>query len=247
MPFFKSQETIGPCAESLLTQDGMDSDYEVIFVDNRSPDDSAAIVRRYDGITVLEESTPGAYAARNTGIRHAAGSIIAFTDADCTVDRTWLKAVVDGMGDPHVGVLLGHCRYPETSSRWLSWLAAYENAKTEYVLTHRNPAHRFAYCNNMAVRADLFDDLGPFLEWQRAGDSEWVHRMAARRPEMKVLFHPTMGITHFEFVRGRKRADRLRLYQKTNSQIPTFRELSPRQRLTILLAGLTGRLGRNDS
>ena len=233
VPFYQSERIIEACVESLLAQRDRGHAVELIFIDNGARDASASIVKRFEAVTLLEESKPGAYAARNAGLAHARAPIIAFTDADCVVDVDWVDALLSGMEDSSVGALVGHCRYPESASRTLRLLGAYENAKTDYVLGHLPSRHWFAYANNMAVRADLFRELGPFLEWRRAGDSEFVHRIAKRRPDLRVVFHETMRITHHEFVEGRQRAQRLSLYKETNSQIETFRELSLLQRLVI--------------
>ena len=241
VPFHNSERTLATCIESLLTQEDSGSSYEIIVIDNRSPDASAQIARRYEGVTLLEEQTPGAYAARNTGIAHANGRLIAFTDADCVVDPDWLRSIIEGMKDPQTAVLLGHCRYPDHATRTLKLLAAYENTKTDYVIGRCQAAHHFAYCNNMAVRASVFEELGPFREWKRAADSELVHRLASRRPDLKLVYRPSMRITHLEFVRARDRARRLNLYTQTNSKIETFRELSITQRLAVLVHLLRGR------
>ena len=64
---------------------------EIIIVDNDSTDDSASIAARYP-ITLLSESEiRTSYAARNRGINHARGEIIAFTDADCIPAPDWAQ------------------------------------------------------------------------------------------------------------------------------------------------------------
>ena len=244
VPFHDSERTLAACVESLLAQEDVGGKVEIILVDNRSTDASASIAARYEGVTLLDEQTPGAYAARNTGLRAASAPVIAFTDADCVADPDWLREILDGMRDPRTAVLLGHCRYPEGASLPLRFLGAWENAKTEFVLGRREPAYRFAYCNNMAVRASVFEELGPFEEWQRAGDSELVHRLAARRPDLLATYRPSMRITHLEFLRARDRARRLRLYEHTNSKITTFRELGVFRRLGVLMRLL--RAGRSS-
>ncbi len=61
---------------------------ELIVVDNNSSDDTRAVVERFreaSFLTVkyLKESKQGLSFARNTGVREATSSIIAFTDDDC--------------------------------------------------------------------------------------------------------------------------------------------------------------------
>ena len=237
VPFFNSERHLAACIESLLGQEDVGGSFEILLIDNGSQDASPKIVERYldhDAVTLLEESTPGAYAARNTGIRHARAPLLAFTDADCIADPDWLRSLRQGMEDAEVAILLGHCRYPDDASQALRLLGAYENAKTEYVLHCCEPAHHFAYANNMAVRASVFEEIGLFKEWRRAGDSELVHRLAARRPGLRTAYRPSMRITHMEFRSARERARRLSLYTQTNSKIEGFRELGLGQRLRLL-------------
>ncbi len=241
VPFFDSERYLAACIESLLVQQGVDERYEILLIDNGSSDGSAAIAGRYDEVRLLREPKRGAYAARNAGIRAASAPVIALTDADCVVGRGWLRAILDGMREPRTAILLGACSYGGGASWPLRLLGAWENAKAEYVLGHCEPAHHFAYANNMAVRTSVFDEIGPFEEWQRAADSELVHRLAARRPELEVRFDRGMEVTHLEFERGRARAERLKLYRRTNSQIATFRELGPAQRVGVLVHLLAGR------
>lgn len=234
VPFFNSERHIQACVESLMKQEAVAGPHELIFINNRSTDASASIVGSYDGLTVLEEETPGAYAARNTGLNHARAPLIAFTDADCVVTPNWLRTIQDNMQHPATAMLVGRCGYPAHASITLRLLSTYENAKTEYVLNHCPPAQRFAYANNMAVRASVFDELGRFREWKRAADSELLHRLASRRPDLRVAYCRDMQITHLEFLSARARITRLALYARTNARIPTFRELGPTRRFGIL-------------
>ena len=235
VPFHNSESRLAACIESLLGQRDPGAPYEVILVDNGSSDASASVAARFSDVVVLEEPAPGAYAARNTGIRRARAPLIAFTDADCIVAPDWLRSILDGLQDPATAILLGHCSYPANASWALRVLGAYENAKTEYVISRCPAAHHFGYTNNMAVRARVFEEIGLFLHWQRAADSELLHRLASRRPDLRPVFSRSMKVTHMEFLRARDRARRLSLYTKTNSRIETFRELSIAQRAALLL------------
>jgi hypothetical protein len=172
--------------------------------------------------------------------------LIAFTDADCVVADDWLRSLRDGMQDPAIAILLGHCRYPPNASLALRVIGAYENAKAEYVINHAEASHRFAYANNMAVRTSLFEELGPFKKWKRAADTELVHRMASRRPDLRLAYCRSMRVTHMEFINARARARRLSLYSRTNSKIETFRELGVADRVGVLIHLLRG-LGGDDA
>ena len=237
VPFFNSAAFLVPCIEALrMARDKAagQAQVELLFVDNGSSDASASLVSRFEDVHVLREEQPGAYPARNTGLRAATGSIIAFTDADCAVASDWISVICRRMADPTLGMLIGEVRFPEAAGPTLRLVAGWENAKADYVARHGAPSNRIAYCNNLAVRADLFHRLGPFREWKRAGDSEFAQRVARQCPEFAFEFEPAMKVTHHEFLRARDRFRRMRLYTKTNARIEGFEELSLGQRLAIL-------------
>ncbi|MEM9950251.1 MAG: glycosyltransferase family 2 protein [Chloroflexota bacterium] len=75
--------------------------YELILVDNNPPDDSTR--QFYDEhyadnpqVHYVLEKRGGLSWARNAGIRHSRGEIIAFTDDDARVDPHWLTELVLG-------------------------------------------------------------------------------------------------------------------------------------------------------
>ena len=89
IPVFNGAVHIQACLDSLLNQ--VVKPREIIVVDNGSTDDTVALLRHYEGISLLEEKTPGAGMARNRGAGKASGSILAFIDVDCRAERGWIK------------------------------------------------------------------------------------------------------------------------------------------------------------
>jgi len=86
IPCLNSAATLPPLLES-IAQQRQPPGYalETIVVDNGSTDDSAAVAARH-GVTVLQEPTPGASAARNTGSKRARGAVVMFIDADARLE-----------------------------------------------------------------------------------------------------------------------------------------------------------------
>ena len=86
---------------------------EVIIVDNNPNWETKRIVndiQKKTSISVLYfiEKRKGAAYARNTGIRHATGSILAFTDDDCRVSYTWVEEIMNYFNEnPSAQVLVG--------------------------------------------------------------------------------------------------------------------------------------------
>lgn len=82
---------IGACLSSLAGQTF--TAHEVIVVDDGSSDQTAAIAGAH-GARVIRSEAVGASLARNLGLQHARGRIVAFTDADCTVPPDWIALLV---------------------------------------------------------------------------------------------------------------------------------------------------------
>jgi cellulose synthase/poly-beta-1,6-N-acetylglucosamine synthase-like glycosyltransferase len=115
---YDAADFIGDCLRSLLALDYPEELLELIVVDNDSRDGTAAVVRGLGPrITLLHESRRGAAAARNRGIASARGDIVAFTDADCVVERSWLRRLVAALADPAVGIAGGRIRALRPCSR----------------------------------------------------------------------------------------------------------------------------------
>src|SRR5690606_16429651 len=70
-------------------------DYEVVYVDDGSTDDSLAIAQRYAArIRIVAQENRGLGVARNVGAEHATGEIVAYIDSDAYADPDWLRQLV---------------------------------------------------------------------------------------------------------------------------------------------------------
>lgn len=81
IPAFNSAGTIGRAVESVLGQTCRPA--EVIVVDDGSTDETADVVRHYDGqVRLLQQKNSGPAAARNRGIENSRHAWVALLDAD---------------------------------------------------------------------------------------------------------------------------------------------------------------------
>jgi Glycosyl transferase family 2 len=107
VPFHNEARYIARCIESLLQQNYLPDRYEIIMVDNNSTDNSAEQVAAHARVKLLAEARPGSYAARNRGVAHATGDVIAFTDGDCIASHDWLRTIASAMQHTDAKILLG--------------------------------------------------------------------------------------------------------------------------------------------
>lgn len=100
------------CLLALSEQSLCKSLFEVILINNDPDGDIQIPDTLFDVINlkILREEIPGSYAARNMGILHASGEILAFTDSDCIPSIDWLNNAYNKFRDNEnskIGILAG--------------------------------------------------------------------------------------------------------------------------------------------
>ncbi|MFH9401495.1 CDP-glycerol glycerophosphotransferase family protein [Streptomyces sp. NPDC017638] len=102
VPCYKVQGFLRECLDSVLGQSF--GDFELIAVDDRSPDGCGAILDEYAGrdsrVKVLHlPENVGLGMARNAGLPHATGDYLLFLDSDDTLTPGALRAVADRLAE----------------------------------------------------------------------------------------------------------------------------------------------------
>ena len=96
VPVYKVEAYLDRCVESILRQTF--DDFEIILVDDGSPDKSPemcdAWAEKDARIQVIHKENGGASAARNAGLRSAAGQFIAFVDSDDWIEPHMFERLV---------------------------------------------------------------------------------------------------------------------------------------------------------
>lgn len=97
--------------ESVLEQDYPEGRYELVVVDNRSADDTAAVCAAFASdprFRYAYEGELGLCYARNRGWREARGEYVLYLDDDAIAEPDWLKATEAAFAfAPNVGVVGG--------------------------------------------------------------------------------------------------------------------------------------------
>lgn len=176
IPAFRDWDGVARCLEALAKQT-YPRDLITTVVVNNDPGDAppAGVLERVHQACarIIDQPRPGSYAARNAGIAATHSEIIAFTDADCLPEPTWVEnailAITRGVdrvaGDvrvvaPHDPI--GHAALHEIAS-------AFDQRR--YV------RRGFGATANLVVQRDVFDRVGPFDPRLRSGgDIEWNQR-----------------------------------------------------------------------
>lgn len=113
-------DIIFPCLDEAAALpwllDRIPAGFRAIVIDNGSTDDSAAIAEGL-GATVIREPRRGFGAACHAGLLAATSDIVAFSDADGSLDPLLLPRVVEPIADGTCDLMLGRRR----ASTWGAW------------------------------------------------------------------------------------------------------------------------------
>jgi len=160
VPAYNAARTIGDCLEALLAQDYPRDRFEIIAVDNRSTDGTAAVMSRHPVRVVEERRMQSSYAARNAGLAVAQGSVLLFTDADCLPDRSWARMLASALDDENAGGAAG--RIEAAPPTTLVERFQIETDVLDAARAFTTPALPFAQTANAAYRRVVFERVGLF-------------------------------------------------------------------------------------
>jgi GT2 family glycosyltransferase len=206
---YNGQHTLRACLDSLLQLEYPATHLDLLCVDNASTDATPDILAGYRGrLRFAREDKRGPAAARNHGIRQATGDVVAFTDADCVVDPSWLRHLVAPLRDPEVGIAGGKilsrqpCGIIESFGERI-----HDHARA---LTRSSPP--YAITMNWASRRVVLNRVGLFNEaLLRSSDVDCSYRMLAAGYRLAyapraVIYHRNertpWGLMHEGYVHG---------------------------------------------
>lgn len=99
IPAYNVENYIEKCILSVINNDLDHMAYEIIVIDDESPDDSVKVVKKmqknYPHIKLLRQRNLGLGGARNTGIENSFGKFIMFLDADDYLKENKLQNIID--------------------------------------------------------------------------------------------------------------------------------------------------------
>ena len=180
VPVFNGERYLPEALDSILDQTYRAR--EIVIADDGSTDGTAEILRRYgDRVRVYRQPNSGAPAARNLGLSHARGELIAFLDADDLWHREKLaRQVASFAADPALDLSVTHI-----GSFWIDELRAEAERFAQHPLSQPQPGY---VTTTMLARRTLFERIGGFNTALTVGDPmEWFIRAAEAGARMEML------------------------------------------------------------
>jgi len=205
IPTKNCERTITFLMESLLELYSHDKEIEVIVIDN-STDSTPTIISNYPFVKLIRVKKSGLNYARNLGIKMASGSIIAFTDGDCIVEKDWVNNIREALKEhvaaggcvelpPHITTNL-LMRYSERGI-----IPIFIRYPREIIITKNNffklmPLIRPPSGNNMAFKKEVLTEVGLFDEEYRGGYDELDLEWRLCKKGYKILCSPRIKVYH---------------------------------------------------
>lgn len=222
VPFYNEAEYIERCIQSLLNQDFPAENYEIIFVNNNSTDNSEEIVKKHSKVILLNESIQNNQTPRNTGIKKAKGDILAWTDADCEISSDWISQIVSFINNG-ADIVLGENLFFSKQSKGLKLIEQFENFKINYIINNMDLKHCYGYSNNMATTKETFNILG-FIPEYLNGDTDFIQKCLSKKPDLKMRYNENMRITHLEIKNSLDWFKKVKTYRKYNKALSTYKK-----------------------
>ena len=183
LPVWNREEWVARAIRSVLAQSY--PRVELIVVDDGSTDGTSRAVQSFGpSLTLLKQPHRGPYAARNLGLRHAVGELIALIDSDDAWYPDRLERQLPLLRDPAAGLVFGDANQVEYRGSVPSprSVTAFQITppRRGWVMNH------FAYGNfiptsSVLVRRRCFQELGAFCDSaQQSADYAMWFRISVR-------------------------------------------------------------------
>ena len=199
------------CLQSML-HDSFETK-EILVVDQSAGDTTEALIRSIKNkhIVYLRHQKGGKSTALNTGIAHARGNIIAFTDDDCIIDNGWLESLHKTFKENRqVGGVFGRTMpYQPNKNKGKMCPCTFEKTQKKLITKSCYHADHIGFGNNMAFRKEVFTQIGGFKNWlgpgsvgSNAEDAEFTLRALLKG--YKLLYDPSVIVYHNKWLTGKQ-------------------------------------------
>ncbi len=171
---YNAEPFIAEAVESALAQDL--SPGEILIVDDGSTDASMAALAPYAGkLKIIHQPNGGIAAARNTGLAHATGDIIAFLDADDVWPHSSLSDRVAALADAD-GVF------------GLVEQFDHQDGVAGLIAAANEPAVAGRLAGATLLRGDAFTRVGAFDTSLKIGETlDWMARLDAAGGRLNLV------------------------------------------------------------
>ncbi|MEW9571374.1 glycosyltransferase [Rhodanobacter sp. Si-c] len=192
-----------------IARHGATAPFEVIVVDDASPDHSAVTLAQIDGLRLLRnERNLGFIGSCNAGAAAARGEYLLFLNNDTQVTPGWLDRLLDCFAEePGCGIAGSRLAYPDGRLQEAGGLVYADGSAWNYGRFEQRDDPRFLYRRDadyvsgaaLMIEATLFHDVGGFdRRYAPAYCEDMDLAFAARAAGRRVIYQPESLVVHCE-------------------------------------------------
>ena len=182
VPAYNEEERIDRCLKSISDLKYPKEKIEIIIVDDGSQDNTVDIACKY-GVNILRQHHLGCAIARNRGVEHAKGEIIAFIDADDVCKEEWLIETVPYLRDKQIGAV--GCSHDLLNAEKSDFVIISQKEKCfRHIMSPDRTDH--IGTSGCVIKKEVFLEVGGFNpEFLAAEDIELSHKI--RKKKYKII------------------------------------------------------------
>jgi GT2 family glycosyltransferase len=204
--------------------------FEVIIVDDCSPDNTLSMLKTIEGVRIVRnETNQGFIRSCNNGAREAHGKLLVMLNNDTVVLSGWLDELVNTFNCiPQAGLVGSKLVYPDGRMQEAGGIIWRDGSGWNYgrLQDANRPEYNYRrdvdYCSgaSLMITKKLYDQLGGFDEHYLPAygeDSDLAFRV--RQAGYRVLYQPLSQVVHFEGITsGKEVSSGVKAYQVENAK-----------------------------
>ncbi|MEM5843892.1 MAG: glycosyltransferase [Candidatus Aenigmatarchaeota archaeon] len=187
-----SKDTIEKCIKSLLKLNY--KNYKIYVTDAFSTDGTYEILeklrKKYPKKILLERIKGNIAKAHNYMIKKVKTPFIAMTDADCVVDRNWLRNLISGFTSREIIATAGFCSTPKE----VNWLQRLIGLELEHRFKNFPEFISRAPTMNLCVRTEYAKKVEFDERLEVAQETDWGYRLTKLG---KMKYVPKAVVYHY--------------------------------------------------
>lgn len=192
IPVYNQTAELDRCLDS-LNQSELKSDFEIIIVDDCSPEEGASIEKlagEYNARFYRQAQNAGPGVARNRGAHEARGQILVFIDSDCVAPAGWLSKLIQPIRDGKSFAATGCYCGPVTQG----WITTFQDEDYRYRMPSEERETSFVNSCNFAIDRGVFQTCGGFPEQRISEDMVFGMLLSERGTPARYI--PSAGVKH---------------------------------------------------
>lgn len=207
-----------------------DLPFEVVVVDDRSPDRTLAHLRKVEGVRVIAlAKNQGYVGATNAGIAAARGTHLLLLNNDTRVAHDFIDPLMERLADPGVGLVGAKLIYPNGMLQDAGGIVFADGSAWNYGKFKNALSHEHVYARDVdyvsgactLIRRETLDQLGGGLDprYSPAYYDDTDLAFAVRSLGLRVIYEPRSVVIHDEGIsHGTDENSGVKRYQVINHE-----------------------------